>query len=112
MIENHLSPLIFSQITNLPFLLVYVAGILLALFRWSNHPKVSAISLGAFGLLLVSLIVKLGFMLWLIGNQESGMGMVQRFVLLRWINLSVVFLELLGWVLLLIALFGWRKSQE
>ena len=111
MMEPRLSALLFTQITHLPLLLVYVAGILLSIVRWSVHPRVSILSLAAFAALLMSLIAKMGFMLWLLSGQEAGLAMAQRGMALQWINLSMALLEFVGWVLLMIALFGWRRAQ-
>lgn len=112
MMETKLSAILFSQITHLPFLLVFVVGILLAIVRWSVHPRVSLMALMAFGLLLLSSIAKMGYMFWLIGGQESGLTFYNARAIMTWINLSVMLLELIGWVLLMIALFGWRQSSE
>jgi hypothetical protein len=112
MMETKLSAILFSQITHLPFLLVFVVGIILAIVRWSVHPRVSLMALVAFGLLLLSAIAKMGYMFWLIGGQESGLSFYNSRAIMTWINLSVSLLELIGWVLLLFALFGWRHSVD
>ena len=110
MMETKLSALLFSQITNLPFLLIFVVGIILAIVRWSIHPRVSLMALVAFGLLLLGSIAKLGYMFWLIGGPESGLSFTNAHAIMTWINLSVTLLDLIGWVLLLLALFGGRKA--
>ena len=109
MMEPRLSAILFSQITHLPFLLVFVVGILLAILRWSSHPKVSLMAVVAFGLLLLSSVVRMGYLFWLIGGQESGLTSYNAHAIMTWINLSMTVLELIGWVLLMTALFGWRK---
>jgi hypothetical protein len=112
MMETRLSAILFSQITHLPFLLVFVVGIILAILRWSAHPRVSFMALVAFGLLLLSSIVRMGYLFWLIGGQESGLTSYNAHALMTWINLSMTGLELIGWVLLMMALFGWRKVPD
>ena len=112
MLETRLSAILFAQITHLPFLLVFVVGIILAILRWSVHPRVSLMALVAFGLLLLSSIAKMGYLFWLIGGQESGLAFNNSRLIMTWINLSMMLLELIGWILLMIALFGWRRSSE
>ena len=112
MMQSQLSAILFSQITHLPFMLVFVVGIILAIMRWSIHPRVSLMALVAFGLLLLSSIAKMGYLFWLIGGQESGLSFVNARALMTWINLAVMMLELIGWVLLLLAVFGSRQSSD
>jgi hypothetical protein len=112
MMEPRFSALLFSQISRLPFLLVFVAGIILSIVRWSIHPKVSVLSLVAFAVLLLSQVARMAFMLWLLGGQSSGLGLAQRGMALQWLNLAMAGLELLGWALILIALFGWRREPD
>ncbi len=112
MMESRLSAVLFSQVTHLPFLLVLVVGIVLSIVRWSAHPKVSMLSLLAFAMMLVSVIARMGYLFWLIGGQDSGMAATQTRHVLTWINLSMSLFDLVGWVLLLIALFGWRRSED
>jgi hypothetical protein len=109
MLETKLSAILFSQITHLPFLLIFVVGIILAVVRWSAHPRVSLLALVAFSLLLLSSIVRMGYMFWLIGGQESGFTSYNAHAIMTWINLSMTVLEMIGWLLLMMALFGWRK---
>lgn len=112
MIDSRLSAVLFSQVTHLPFLLVLVVGIVLSIVRWSAHPKVSMLSLVAFAMMLIRVIARMGYLFWLIGGQDSGMPAYQTHRVLTWINLSLSLFDLVGWVLLLIALFGWRTSED
>jgi hypothetical protein len=112
MMESRFPALVFSQIVYLPFLLVYVAGIILSLVRWSIHPRVSILSITAFSILLLCLITNMGLTFWLIGGQSSGLDMARRAMFLQWVHLTMACFNFIGWVLLLIALFGWRRTQE
>lgn len=109
MMESRLSAILFSQVTHLPFLLVLVVGIVLSIVRWSVHPKVSMLSLLAFVMMLLSFIARMSYLFWLIGGQDSGMAGYQTRSVLTWINLSMSLFDLVGWALLLVALFGWRQ---
>jgi hypothetical protein len=110
MMESRFSSMLFAQITHLPFLLVFVVGIILAIVRWSCHPRVSLLALVAFGLLLLGSITKIGYMFWLIGGQEAGFSFPNSRAIMTGINLSVTLLELIAWILLLVALYGWRQA--
>lgn len=109
--EPRIASMLLSQISYLPFLLVYVAGILIAIFRWSHHPKVSLAALAAFGLLLVALVVRMGAMIWLLAGRESGMGFAAGQAVFSWISFGTVVLDLVAWVLLMMALYGWRRGS-
>ncbi len=104
-----LSVLLFQ----LPVYLTWLAGIVAAIITWKKHAKVSLLTVIALGLSLLHSVVGTFVSVWL------PMSLLQRGVpsdrigMLMGINGMVgTLLNLVVWVLILIAVFGWRKSQE
>ncbi len=100
---------LLSQITNVPFLIVYCVGIVLALLFWKRHPAVSILCIVAFLILLGALITGIGTQIWMttVASREMRSEEIGRFLSLMGIvraGLSTV-----AWALLLTALFGWRS---
>lgn len=107
MMSSDWSSILLSQLTNLPLLLVYVVGIILAAVFWQRHPAVSLLSTLAFSILLFGQVFGVALTLWVSagGHDLSGQQLARLFSLL---NIVRVFLGTAAWVLLLMALFGWR----
>jgi hypothetical protein len=94
---------------NIPIAVVWLAGGLYALIRWRRHPGVSLLTFVActllFGNVLVGQVVH--FWLW---NQQVMLG-GSRSQLQMWIELLLyvrISVSVIGYLLLLIAVFGWR----
>jgi hypothetical protein len=113
----HMEEVVFPAITSLivlvPNMLVLLIGIAVAALRWQRHPRVSLLAIIA---LLVTLLLDIGSTLFSTivpismmraGESASRVGMVvgSVTVLLRLISAGC-------WVLLLVALFGWRDSTS
>jgi type IV secretory pathway TrbL component len=50
-------------------------------------------------------------MFWLMGGQDAGFSFANSRAIMTGINLVVTLLQLVAWILLLFALFGWRKTM-
>ena len=106
--DNNWVKLVLSEIIwQLPFLAVYLVGTCLAIIQFRKHPKVSMMALAAYALATSSLLVGVGWRLWIqTGNFESArtyMVMVQAIIVL---------LAAPAQVFLLIAVFGWRSGSQ
>ena len=100
---------LLSQITNVPFLIVYCVGIVLALLFWKRHPTVSILCIVAFLILLGSQVLAIGTQFWMTGaaSREMRSEEIGRFLSLMGIVRAG--LGTVAWTLLLTALFGWRS---
>jgi hypothetical protein len=106
-------PTLTSIAVQLPLLLVWLVGVILAFVHWGRHPKVS----------LLFLIATLMLFLRLVAGTWVGIGLVR---ILHWSGMGItniglvqlgsrVLLSLIGavaWGLLLVAVFGWRKQAK
>jgi hypothetical protein len=98
---------LWTQVWSVPIVLVYCVGILLAVVFWRKHPEVSLLCVLAFLLLLGALAASAGSQFWFMANRGNP-AMTQVMGLL---GIARVSLSLLGWVALLVALFGWRHPR-
>jgi hypothetical protein len=99
--------------SRLPVILILLVGFIIALIRWKKHPAVSILMIAIFMLeILVILPLNLFAVLaplTFLRNQ----GALRQPV---WIQIALTVLSTLAssgvWVLVLVAIFGWRKSPE
>jgi len=56
---------LLALLRRLPMLILSVVGILFAIVRWKRHPKVSLLTLSAFGIYLIDFVVYTGLRYWL-----------------------------------------------
>lgn len=93
----------------MPLMVIWLAGIVVALARWQRHPMVSLLTVLA---LLIMSVVAVGFTLlnrWLITAQvEMGYSGSQIASSLAVLNVGRTLVTCLGYALLLLAVFGWR----
>jgi hypothetical protein len=110
MVANSWLSAVLSQAWSLPYLVVYLVGILLALLFWGRHPGVSALALGGFVVLLVNILASCAWQAWLVsGTGRGGIGDLGR-----WLQAIAVLQGLVsafGHALLMAAIFGWRTPN-
>jgi hypothetical protein len=103
----------FLQLAQLPVYLVLLVGMLLAGINWRKHPRVSLLAMVGIGLILISALVAsfLGSSLPLFLHTR---GLPARFMgtVLLVVNLARSLITATGWVLILWALFGWRRETS
>jgi hypothetical protein len=105
-------PMLTAYATQVPVLIVWVVGLVLAGVRWSRHPRVSMLAVIALGLLLLNLVVNVFTGFWLPHRMMgSGMsaGQMQWTFAVRGIVGTV--LVTVAWGLTLGAIFGWRNPK-
>lgn len=99
--EALLAPL-FALLPQAPFLLLWLAGILLALRRWSKHPRVSLAATIAFAMLLLNAWLGTFLSAWLPGFLlQRGLRNAQIMVALQARSIIAVIILMLPWGLLL-----------
>jgi hypothetical protein len=99
--------------TRIPVFLTWLAGIVLAIIFWKKHPRVSLLITIGLGLMLVNSVVGTLVSVWMpFALQERGMSIMQIGSLLSVWGVASSLINAAIWVLLLVAIFGWRKSQE
>jgi hypothetical protein len=106
---------IFSTVSSclpqLPLLLVWLVGIVLAVTRWQRHPKVSLLALIALVLALLETILNGFLSMWIpVMFTEQGMTPAQigtAFAVWRFI---ASIMGAVVWGLVLVAIFRWRDD--
>ena len=94
---------------KLPFLLIYVVGLALALITWRRRPH-SLFSLAAFALLCLGELLKFALDWTMFGPTAGGLIEADRYEKLRQAYVIPAVLDLGAWVLILLALFA-RRSR-
>lgn len=112
MSEMHdIQALVMMLLPVLPLQLVWLVGMILALMRWSRHPGVSALVLIALMLFSFSTLAGALFSYWLPRMlMESGRTSSQLNFYFSILSITRAAVGTVGWILLLVALFGWRYS--
>jgi hypothetical protein len=90
---------------QVPLYLVWLVGMLLALTRWRRHPTPSLLALIAFALFLMSAISGTLLFHWALTVDRPHL---ERELLFSAISLGRLIISAVAWVLVLLALFGWR----
>ena len=109
MSEVNWASFLLSQIWNVPFLIVYCVGIVLALLFWNRHPAVSILCIVAFLILLGSQVLGIGTQIWMSAGASREMRSEEIGRFLSIMGIVRALLGTVAWILLLTALFGWRS---
>lgn len=107
-----LAPSLAALVTGAPVYLVLVAGIVLALVRWSEHPSVSMLALAGLGLVLVSSV--LGTMLGTslpVLMLDEGASTSEIGATMGTLGLVRSLFAAAGWGLILGAIFSGRRPS-
>jgi hypothetical protein len=104
---------LFPMLYSVPYYLLWLAGIAYAFVRRERHPRTSLVAGLALGILLletfVSDLLTAQFQYQAITGSLSTGEITARFSTL---TLCTFPFSILGWILLLIAIFGWKKPVE
>jgi len=95
--------------TRVLLALVYSVGIVLAAVTWRRHPRASLLSLIAFVVFLLNVLLG-GVFNWFTMREEFLESFEQREMLIRAGNGCLALINVAAWVLLLIALFARRPA--
>ena len=111
MYESNWMAILSSQIWTVPFYLIYLVGVVLALVYWRRHPVVSLLCVVAFAIFLGSRLVGAGFQLWIMQSNDRGASHEQLAIVIGIVSSARVFFDAIGWILILTAMFGWRTAR-
>ena len=101
-----LVPLLAMSVPLVPFLIIYLVGMVLSILRWRSHPTRSRLALIAFALYLARLFGNVATN-WLTIRREDFGWDTRTFALNLGIIHSIdVLVAIVAWILLLIALFS------
>ena len=112
-----MDPMLKAVLSNyaiqLPIILVWAAGLVIALVRWKEHPRVSVLALIAFSVLMLQLLIdtylNVWMPRWLYETRGSSNNEVANFLLVKGVVSNLIRMGL--WGLVIIALFGWRAKS-
>jgi hypothetical protein len=108
-----LLPTLSALVMQLPVLLVWLIGLILAIVFWKRHPKVSLFTIiGVSGLLLLTLI-NTYLNLWLpLMMNEGGVSATQIGITMGIKGIVTSVLSAIFWAFIFVAILGWRKKPE
>ncbi len=102
-----------ALITQLPIMSVWSVGIVVALVFWRRHSRVSTLTLIACaGFLIVAVSETFAQITVLDLIRDGRLNAGQFEGILAIINIVTAFMYTILWILVLIAIFGWRKMPE
>jgi hypothetical protein len=112
---NTIIPSLSVLLIQLPVLLVWLVGLVLAIVYWKRHPRVSLLALiGLAGLFIANVLGSL-VSLWLplIVEQTGLPGGMQQYALINAIRtIAGSLISAVFWVLVIAAIFGGRRKPE
>ncbi|MCB9450829.1 MAG: hypothetical protein H6672_05285 [Anaerolineaceae bacterium] len=88
---------------------IWGGAVIVALMRWRQHPRVSLLVVVGLVILALQLVVQTYISVWLpINMSEEGQSAAQIGLALRDIGIVNILITSLAWILIMVALFGWR----
>jgi hypothetical protein len=111
--SNNLTILMSFFLASVPACIVWLVGIAIALASWRRHPRVSQTALVACVLLLVNGAAGPVAQFWLFqGMSQLGWTSQEYGRMMGLVTLARVAFSTVGYVLLLLAVFGWRATPR
>jgi hypothetical protein len=108
--NNELLSLLSQILPSIPLLLVWLGAGVYALVSWRRHPMVSLLTLTA--VLMLATITLLGTLsTWYLLRNRVDLSASEVGLRLAIFGIARTCLAALAYVLLFVALFGWRKSS-
>jgi hypothetical protein len=110
---NQILPSLMAYLVQVPVILVWLTGIVLAIVFWKRQPRVALLAVIAFAGFLVMNVINTYLNLWLpLTLQRQGMqlSMIATLQTVRGILSSLASAAL--WALIVAAIFGWRKENQ
>ena len=102
-----------TYLAQSPIFLVWIAGIVLASVRWSQHPRVSLLTVIALAIMLVTSLVSIYLNVQLpllMADWGWGYSQIGLFFTIKGFIQAII--DTIAFVLLLMAIFGGRTSQS
>jgi hypothetical protein len=110
---SHLtSSILVSLAYHIPVLLAFLVGIILSLVRFNKHPQVSIMASIAFVLLMVTNISSAVTAYLPVMLNMRGMDYGQAATIHGILKIILTLINLVGWVLIISAIFGWRRARQ
>ncbi len=98
---------------QLPVLIVWLVGGVLALVHWRRHPRVSLLALIALGVFFIQMLVGTYLSIWLpMTLVRQGMSAAQMGLIMMARGVVQSLVSAVAWALLIAAVFGWRSKQD
>jgi len=105
-----MSSLVFDALAQAPVWIVWLAGIVFAIVRWRRHAMVSLLTIVGFAVLAVSRVLGPPAGRWLFVVLRNLGWRLPEVWLVGLLSLGLSLVSALGWLLLLVAVFGWRDK--
>ncbi len=110
---DDLAPLLTMLVGYLPLFIAWLVGSVLCILRWRRHPMVSLLALIAFVLFALEAFIGRCLWFWLWQRyHDSGWSNTQFSSALSVLVLARSGVTAVGWILILVALFGWRHTRK
>lgn len=108
---NYVQLVLSSLVSDLPLLLVWLAGAGLSIARWRRYPRVCKLALTGFSALIIQVLFRTAWVaLSTYLHVETGMTAQFTFAADIVVNLIFIAFRLTGFVLLILAIFHGRGS--
>lgn len=112
MTPNLFIPALLKYLNLFPLIFVWLIGLILSIYYWRRHPVVSMLVAISLIILLIERFVRIYLGFWLPYQiNQFGLTGAQGTLIGKSINIFESLINAGVWSLLLMALFGWRKSS-
>jgi len=104
---------VLPHLYSIPYYVIWLGGILYAIVYRKKHPRASLFAGAALGIMLlnslVSAVISSYFQYQSFNGQASVTQYAQRLQMMSFISIPF---GMLSWLLLLVAVFGWKNLSE
>jgi len=107
--SNLFSFILSSYLVIIPVLIIWVIGLIIAIARWSRHPRVSMFATIGLILFILRALVSPWISLLI---QQSEISFTQMGIRFSIFNVASAVVAAVGWIFILMAVFGGRSRHE
>lgn len=104
---------VLPELSSIPYYVIWLGGIVYAIVYRKRHPRASLFAGSALGIMVLNSLISTVFSSYFQYQSLNGLASMTQYVgKLQMLSIFTIPFSMIAWLLLLIAVFGWKKLTE